>query len=75
MKRKPVKKLRQSTIAKNRGLTFSYKRPTELYKYVTDFGTILPRVETGLSQKQQRRLAREIKRARHLALLPFTQTV
>jgi small subunit ribosomal protein S18 len=34
-------------------------------------GKILPRRITGLSLKNQRRVAKEIKRARHLALLPF----
>ncbi len=56
-------------------LTFSYKRVAELRHYVTEQGSILPRVKTGLSQKQQRHLAEAVKRARHLAMLPFTQTV
>lgn len=56
-------------------LTFSYKRVGELKKFVTEQGMILPRPRTGLSQKQQRRLATAVKRARHLAMLPFTQTL
>lgn len=52
---------------------FSYKDIDMLSKFVTEQGSILSREETGLSQKQQRQLAVEIKRARHLALLPFTQ--
>jgi small subunit ribosomal protein S18 len=59
----------------DRSLTFSYKRSGELRHFVTEQGSILPRFKTGLSQKQQRRLAVAVKRARHLALLPFTQTV
>ncbi len=55
--------------------SFSYKQVDELQKFVSAQGSILPRENTGLSQKQQRQLAREVKRARHLALLPFTQTV
>ncbi len=54
---------------------FSYKDVSTLDRYITDQGYILPRAKTGLRKKEQRRLAREIKRARHLALLPFTQTV
>jgi small subunit ribosomal protein S18 len=54
---------------------FSYKQPQSLKPYVSRQGSILPREKTDLSKKQQRRLAREIKRARHLALLKFTQTV
>ena len=34
---------------------------------------VVSRVYTGVCQKHQRRLAREIKRARHLALIPFVQ--
>ncbi|MBD3279308.1 MAG: 30S ribosomal protein S18 [Candidatus Pacebacteria bacterium] len=56
-------------------LTFSYHQPQELKKYINDQGMILPREYTGLAQKQQRQLARAVKRARHLALLPFTQTL
>lgn len=55
--------------------TFSYKDVAVLSRFVTEQGYIVPRAKTGLSQKQQRRLTSAIKRARHLALLPFTQTV
>jgi len=65
---KPVKKLPKD-------MTFSYKRPEELRKFTNFQGSILTRSKTGLSQKQQRYLAVEIKRARHLALLQFTQTL
>lgn len=44
-----------------------------LRKYVTDRGKILPRRATGTSAKWQRRLAIAIKRARHMALLPFVK--
>lgn len=53
----------------------NYKNPAKLGKFITAQGYIVPRSKSGLSQKQQRRLAKEIKRARHLAMLPFTQTV
>ncbi len=56
-------------------LTLTYKEPETLKRFVTPQGYIVGRDKSGLSQKQQRRLAREIKRARHLALLPFTQTL
>jgi small subunit ribosomal protein S18 len=55
--------------------SISYKNPGVLRKFVTEQGTIVARIETGMTQKEQRRLAREVKRARHLALLPFTQTL
>jgi small subunit ribosomal protein S18 len=56
-------------------MTFSYKQVDALSKFVTPQGSILSREETGLSQKQQRQLAKAIKRARHLAMLPFTQVL
>ncbi len=72
MKRKKIKRFkRHMTVSKN--ATFSYKKVAVLSKFVNEQGSILSREETGLTQKQQRQLAREIKRARHLALLPFTQ--
>ena len=60
---------------KNADTQMSYKDPKSLRRFMTEQGYILSREKTGLSQKQQKRLAREIKYARHLALLPFTQTV
>jgi small subunit ribosomal protein S18 len=56
-------------------LVFSYKKPEELERFMNEQGAIVPRAKTGLTQKQQRRLVVEIKRARHLGLLPFTQSV
>lgn len=53
----------------------SYKDIDTLSYFVTEQGYIVGRDQTGLSKQQQRRLARAIKRARHLALLPYTQTV
>ncbi len=49
-----------------------YKQPEMLRRYLTDRGKIRPRRQTGLCARHQRRLAIAIKRARHLALLPFT---
>ncbi|HCC84840.1 MAG TPA: 30S ribosomal protein S18 [Candidatus Pacebacteria bacterium] len=74
---KPKRTGRTTTRAPkaDKNLTFSYKRSGELRHFITEQGSILPRIKTGLSQKQQRRLAVAVKRARHLALLPFTQTV
>ena len=54
---------------------FTYKNPDTLRKFITPYGSILPRSKTGLSAKEQKKLTKEIKRARHLALLPFTQTL
>ncbi|MFZ5376267.1 MAG: 30S ribosomal protein S18 [Patescibacteria group bacterium] len=59
----------------NKELFFTYKKAGELRRYTNDQGMIISRFETGLSQKQQRSLTTAIKRARLLALMPFTQTL
>jgi small subunit ribosomal protein S18 len=50
---------------------FDYKDFKTLQSYVNQYGQIETRKKTGLTESQQRRLARAIKRARHMALLPF----
>lgn len=53
------------------GKCFDYKDFDALRRYVNETGKIKPRRQTGNCARCQRELAREIKRARHLALLPF----
>jgi small subunit ribosomal protein S18 len=48
-----------------------YKNTEQLGRYINDQGKLLPRRITGTSAKHQRQLTRAVKRARHLALLPF----
>jgi len=57
---------------KSTGRKPDYKNPDELRRYINEEGKIRPRRQTNVSAKYQRMLAREIKRARHLALLPYT---
>lgn len=52
--------------------TIDYKDPAVLRRYISDRGKIEPRGKTGTCAKHQRALAVAVKRARHLALLPFT---
>lgn len=54
---------------------FSYKDPEKLREHVSSQGRIVPRSKTGLKKKEQNKLAREIERARHLALINYTQTL
>ena len=61
-----AKRLKRDTPA-----YFDYKDVKTLQRYVNMYGQIEPISKTGLSAKQQRQLAVAIKRARHLALLPF----
>lgn len=49
-----------------------YKDPLKLRRYLSDRGKIEPRRKTGTCAKHQRRLSVALKRARHLALLPYT---
>jgi small subunit ribosomal protein S18 len=53
------------------GKCFDYKDVDTLKRYINETGKIKPRRQTGNCSRCQRELAREIKRARHLALLPF----
>ena len=51
--------------------TIDYKEADKLSTFISDRGKIAPRRRTGTCAKHQRILARAIKRARHLALLPY----
>lgn len=46
-----------------------------MQRFITEEGKIRPRRQTGTCAKHQRQLAKAIKRARHIALLPFTGEV
>lgn len=67
-----VKKIRtpkNSPIAEDK--VIDYKDIALLSKFVSERGKIVPRNKTGVSARQQRELTQAIKRARHLAMLPF----
>ncbi len=52
-------------------LKIDYKDAQALRRFVTEDGKIRPRRQTGTCARHQRRVAQAVKRARHLALLPF----
>jgi small subunit ribosomal protein S18 len=52
--------------------SIDYKEPAKLRRYISDRGKIEPRRKTGTCAKHQRMLTLALKRARHVALLPFT---
>ncbi|MFN8415113.1 MAG: 30S ribosomal protein S18 [Cytophagaceae bacterium] len=57
---------------KKMGITYiDYKDANFLLKFVNEQGKILPRRITGTSLKYQRKVSQAVKRARHLALLPY----
>ncbi len=55
----------------DKNVMIDYKQVDLLRRFVTEEGKIRPRRQTGTCARHQRVLAREIKRARHLALLPY----
>ena len=48
-----------------------YKDPDFLLKFINEQGKLLPRRLTGTSVKYQRKVAQAVKRARHIAILPY----
>ena len=52
---------------------FDYKDPKTLGYFITERGKIIAARNSGLSARQQRDLAVAVKRARNIALLPFTK--
>ena len=56
----------------DKNLHMDYKQVDLLRRFVTEEGKIRPRRQTGTCAKHQRELASAIKRARHIAILPFT---
>ena len=63
---------RREAVAKLKSEEIDYKRIDVLAKFVTPTGKIEAARRTGASRKQQTLVVRAIKRARYLALLPFT---
>jgi len=55
-----------------KGQRIDYKQTDVLRRFVNESGKIRPRRQTGTCARHQRLLAVAIKRARHLALIPFT---
>ena len=57
---------------KKSGIKFiDYKDPDFLMKFINEQGKLLPRRITGTSAKYQKRVSQAVKRARHLAILPY----
>ncbi|MGB2957481.1 MAG: 30S ribosomal protein S18 [Bacteroidota bacterium] len=66
-----LRKKRTCRFCDAKETTIDYKEEKRLQRFVTEQGKIIPKRITGTCAKHQRRLVRAIKRARHLALLPF----
>jgi small subunit ribosomal protein S18 len=68
---KYIPKRRVCLFCRDKIKDIDYKDPARLRPFVSDRGKISPRRKTGTCAKHQRRLTMAIKRARHLALLPY----
>ncbi|NLP46106.1 MAG: 30S ribosomal protein S18 [Epulopiscium sp.] len=71
-RRRGRRRRRICTFCANKSKVIDYKDVNQLRKYVSERGKILPRRITGNCAKHQRALTVAIKRARHIALLPYT---
>jgi len=71
MQRKKVIKVPKNCQFCKEKLVPNYKDVANLTKYMSDRGRIIGRDRSGICAKHQRSLTTEVKRARHLALLPF----
>ena len=60
-------------LCANENLVLDYKNVEQLKKYINDKGKILPRRATGACAKHQRDITIAVKRARQIAILPYTQ--
>ena len=69
---KYVPKRRFCSFCADKVEAIDYKDPSKLRRYISGGGKIAPRRRTGTCAKHQRAVAVAIKRARHLALLPYT---
>ncbi len=57
----------------NKDFVLDYKNADQLNKFINEKGKILPRRATGACAKHQRDITQAVKRARHIAILPYTQ--
>ncbi|MDR1773800.1 MAG: 30S ribosomal protein S18 [Clostridioides sp.] len=70
--KKRRKKKRVCQFCADKNIKIDYKNANRLQKYITDRGKILPRRISGTCAKHQREITVAIKRARNIALLPYT---
>ena len=66
-------KRRKKVCAMCEGHVLDYKNAEDLKKYINEKGKILPRRVTGNCAEHQRFISKQIKRARSIALLPYTK--
>ena len=72
-KRTTLRKKKVCQFCAEKNLTIDYKDVGTLSKFITERGKILPKRITGACAMHQREIARAIKRARIVALLPYVK--
>lgn len=70
-RRRYVPRRKFCSFCKDKIKAIEYKEPMKLRAYISDRGKISPRRKSGTCARHQRLLSTAIKRARHLALLPY----
>ena len=66
------KRKKVCALCNDKNFELDYKNPEQLRKFINDKGKILPRRTTGACAKHQRDITLAVKRARHIAILPYT---
>ena len=72
-RRRPMHRRQKVCVFCGKDNVIDYKDTAKLKKYISERGKILPRRITGTCAKHQRALTVAIKRARHIALMPYVQ--
>ena len=69
------KKVRKKVcpLCADKNLVLDYKNADQLRKFINEKGKILPRRATGACAKHQREITTAVKRARHIAIIPYAQ--
>lgn len=75
LKKKSFRGPKVSRLTTDKGLVVDYKDPRVLRMFLSETGKVLPRRISGNTARQQREVVEAVKRARHLALLPFGESV
>lgn len=70
-----VKRIRKKAcpLCADKNFVLDYKNPEQLKKFVNEKGKIHPRRTTGACAKHQREITTAVKRARHIAIIPYAQ--
>ena len=75
LKKKSFRGPKVSRLTTDKGLVVDYKDPRVLRMFLSETGKVLPRRISGNTARQQREVVEAVKRARHLALLPYGESV